>query len=214
MKSIEQLCKALAVNVDGCPQLLQQPVPEQPVPVQMDRDLPSSLKPEEGARVWKAWAQVKNEELLKEAENRPAGLGRRKPMQFREDVLSVSIAELNYGLCLMTKEARKSDGSPFEADTLYYLFLCIQKYMFDNDRIDNVFADLYYSKFLEKLHDVLKNWVPTVSPLGYVIPSCICEDMLWECKQLGAHSPSTLLFTLMYFNTNYEDPCKRFRRMH
>ncbi|XP_043935139.1 transcriptional regulator QRICH1-like [Protopterus annectens] len=153
------------------PQLLQQPVPEQPVPVQMDWDLPSSsLKPEEGAHVWKVWAQVKNEELLKEAGNRPAGPGRRKPMQFREDVLSVSIAELNYGLCLMTKEARKSDGSPFEADTLYYLFLCIQKYMFDNDRIDNVFADLYYSKFLEKLHDMLKNWVPTVSPLGYVIP--------------------------------------------
>lgn len=185
------------------PQVLQQHVAEQPVPVQIEQELPSTLKPEEGASVWKMWAQVKNEELLKEAEKRPMGSGRRKPMQFREDVLSVSIAELNYGLCLMTKEARKPDGSSYEADTLYYLFLCIQKYMFDNDRIDNVFADLYYSKFLEKLHDVLKDWAPAMSPLGYIIPSCISEDMLWECKQLGAHSPSTLLFTLMYFNTKY-----------
>lgn len=36
---------------------------------------------------------------------------------------------------------------------------------------------------------------------GYVIPSHVTEEMLWECKQLGAHSPSTLLTTLMFFNT-------------
>lgn len=36
---------------------------------------------------------------------------------------------------------------------------------------------------------------------GYIIPSHVTEEMLWECKQLGAHSPSTLLTTLMYFNT-------------
>ncbi len=41
-----------------------------------------------------------------------------------------------------------------------------------------------------------------VPPLpGYVIPSHVTEEMLWECKQLGAHSPSTLLTTLMFFNT-------------
>lgn len=37
--------------------------------------------------------------------------------------------------------------------------------------------------------------------LGYVLPSHVTEEMLWECKQLGAHSPSTLLTTLMFFNT-------------
>lgn len=40
-----------------------------------------------------------------------------------------------------------------------------------------------------------------LSPLGYVLPSHVTEEMLWECKQLGAHSPSTLLTTLMFFNT-------------
>lgn len=45
----------------------------------------------------------------------------------------------------------------------------------------------------------------TLFPLlpGYIIPSHVTEEMLWECKQLGAHSPSTLLTTLMFFNTKY-----------
>lgn len=52
--------------------------------------------------------------------------------------------------------------------------------MFDNNRIDNVFADLYYSKFLEKLHEVLKGWCPRVNPFGmkikiyfYVFKACV-----------------------------------------
>lgn len=36
---------------------------------------------------------------------------------------------------------------------------------------------------------------------GYILSSHVTEEMLWECKQLGAHSPSTLLTTLMFFNT-------------
>lgn len=42
-----------------------------------------------------------------------------------------------------------------------------------------------------------------VTILGYIIPSHVTEEMLWECKQLGAHSPATLLTTLMYFNTKW-----------
>uniref|UniRef100_A0A8C8RV07 Uncharacterized protein n=1 Tax=Pelusios castaneus TaxID=367368 RepID=A0A8C8RV07_9SAUR len=170
--------------------------------IQTNLYLPSKLKPEEGANFWKNWTQRKNEDVWKDARKTPQGYGR-KPITFREDVLSMPIAELNYGLCLMTKEARKQDGSSYEADMLYYLFLCIQKYMFDNDRIDNIFADLYYVKFLQRLHEVMKGWCPRVSPSGFVVSSCIMEEMLWDCKQLGAHSPATLLFTLMYFNTKY-----------
>lgn len=29
------------------------------------------------------------------------------------------------------------------------------------------------------------------------------EEHLWECKQLGAHSPHVLLSTLMFFNTKF-----------
>lgn len=48
---------------------------------------------------------------------------------------------------------------------------------------------------------VRKNNLLFICVLGYVIPSHVTEEMLWECKQLGAHSPATLLTTLMYFNT-------------
>ncbi|XP_016281056.1 transcriptional regulator QRICH1-like isoform X1 [Monodelphis domestica] len=203
-------------------------LPEASSLIETDSAPPSTLKPQEGAAFWRTWAQTKNEGILKKAEKDPQGVGSRdaslprvlpshpcltghffvfgggrKPALFQEDVLSVPIAELNQGLCLMTREARRPDGSSYEADVLYYLFLCIQKYMFDNNRIDNIFTDLYYLKFLERLHQVMKGWSPRVSPLGRVLSSCIMEQMLWDCRQLGAHSPSTLLFTLMYFNTKY-----------
>lgn len=38
--------------------------------------LPNSLKPEEGLEVWKNWAQTKNAELEKDAQNRLAPIGR------------------------------------------------------------------------------------------------------------------------------------------
>ena len=89
--------------------------------------LPNSLKPEEGLEVWKNWAQTKNAELEKDAQNRLAPIGRRQLLRFQEDLISSAVAELNYGLCLMTREARNGEGEPYDPDVLYYIFLCIQK---------------------------------------------------------------------------------------
>lgn len=41
--------------------------------------------------------------------------------------MSCAVAELCMGLSLMTTEARGLEGETFEADVLYYVFLCIQK---------------------------------------------------------------------------------------
>uniref|UniRef100_A0A8C5QPD1 Glutamine rich 1 n=1 Tax=Leptobrachium leishanense TaxID=445787 RepID=A0A8C5QPD1_9ANUR len=177
-------------------------VEQQPQPSE-ELMLPNSLKPEEGLEVWKHWAQTKNAELEKEAQNRLAPIGRRQLLRFQEDLISSAVAELNYGLCLMSKESRNSEGEPYDPDILYYVFLCIQKYLFENGRVDDIFSDAYYCKFGEYLHEVLKVFQPRVTPLGYVMPSHVTEEMLWECKQLGAHSPATLLTTLMFFNTKY-----------
>ncbi|XP_069822877.1 transcriptional regulator QRICH1 isoform X1 [Dendropsophus ebraccatus] len=174
--------------------------PPQPSPELM---LPNVLKPEEGLEVWKNWAQTKNAELEKDSQNRLAPIGRRQLLRFQEDLISSAVAELNYGLCLMTKESRNGEGEPYDADVLYYIFLCIQKYLCENGRVDDIFSDPYYIKFTEWLHQVLKTFQPRVTPLGFVIPSHVTEEMLWECKQLGAHSPATLLTTLMFFNTKY-----------
>ncbi|KPP78038.1 glutamine-rich protein 1-like [Scleropages formosus] len=165
--------------------------------------LPSTLKPEEGLDVWRLWAQAKNAELEKDAHTKLAPIGRRQPLRFQEDLVSCAVAELNIGLSLMTQEARGLEGEPFEPDVLYYIFLCIQKYLFENGRVDDIFSDPYYLRFSQWLHRILDGWKPSVHPLGYIIPSHVTEEMLWECKQLGAHSPSTLLTTLMFFNTKY-----------
>ncbi|XP_068108763.1 transcriptional regulator QRICH1 isoform X2 [Hyperolius riggenbachi] len=174
--------------------------PPQPSPELL---LPHVLKPEEGLEVWKNWAQTKNAELEKNSQNRLAPIGRRQLLRFQEDLISSAVAELNYGLCLMSKEACSAEGEPYDPDVLYYIYLCIQKYLCENGRVDDIFSDAYYLKFTEYLHHVLKSFQPRVTPLGFVIPSHVTEEMLWECKQLGAHSPSTLLTTLMFFNTKY-----------
>lgn len=41
--------------------------------------------------------------------------------------MSCAVAELCMGLSLMTTEARGMEGESYEADVLYYVFLCIQK---------------------------------------------------------------------------------------
>ncbi|KAF4093675.1 hypothetical protein AMELA_G00004390 [Ameiurus melas] len=165
--------------------------------------LPTVLKPEEGLETWRLWVQRKNAELDKTEQNKLAPIGRRQPLRFRDDLVSSSVGELNVALSLMTQEARGLEGEPFEPDALYYVFLCIQKYLFENGRVDDIFSDQYYFRFSQCLHKILEEWRPSVHPLGYIIPSHVTEEMLWECKQLGAHSPSTLLTTLMYFNTKY-----------
>lgn len=165
--------------------------------------VPVSLKPEEGLEVWKLWVKRKNAELNKQEKNKLAPIGRRQPLRFQEDLVSSAVAELNLALSLMTKEARGFDNEEFAPDVLYYVFLCIQKYMSENGRVDDIFSDPYYSRFCEALHRMLNGWKPSVHPVGYIIPSHVTEEMLWECKQLGAHSPTTLLTTLMYFNTKY-----------
>ncbi|XP_061634947.1 transcriptional regulator QRICH1-like isoform X1 [Phyllopteryx taeniolatus] len=165
--------------------------------------LPTTLKPEEGLEMWCAWAQRKNGELDKSDKTTLAPIGRRQALRFQEDLVSCAVAELCMGLSLMTTEARGLEGEPYEADVLYYVFLCIQKYLFDNGRVDDIFSDQYYTRFAQSLHQILQPWTPSVHPLGYIISSHVTEEMLWECKQLGAHSPSTLLTTLMFFNTKY-----------
>ncbi|KAM9813269.1 transcriptional regulator QRICH1-like [Neosynchiropus ocellatus] len=165
--------------------------------------VPVCLKPEEGLEVWRLWVKRKNAELSKQEKIKFAPIGRRQPLRFQEDLVSSAVAELNLGLSLMTNEAKGSDQEKFAPDVLFYVFLCIQKYLAENGRVDDIFCDPYYTRFCESLHKILDGWKPSVHPMGYIIPSHVTEEMLWECKQLGAHSPGTLLTTLMYFNTKY-----------
>ncbi|KAK2504260.1 hypothetical protein MC885_008749 [Smutsia gigantea] len=126
---------------------------------------------------------------------------RARSVKLKEDILSCTFAELSLGLCQFIQEVRRPNGEKYDPDSILYLCLGIQQYLFENGRIDNIFTEPY-SRFMIELTKLLKIWEPTILPNGYMF-SRIEEEHLWECKQLGAYSPIVLLNTLLFFNTKY-----------
>lgn len=102
-----------------------------------------------GVNAWKQWVMTKNAELEKSTM-------RRRP--FKSDLLQMTADELNYSLCLFVKEVRKPNGSEYAPDTIYYLVLGVQQYLYENNRIDNIFTDPYYEKFTDCLDEVAKKF--------------------------------------------------------
>ncbi|XP_014667450.1 PREDICTED: LOW QUALITY PROTEIN: zinc finger MYM-type protein 3-like [Priapulus caudatus] len=121
---------------------------------------------------------------------------------FKTELLQMTAEELSYSLCLFVKEVRKPNGECYASDSVYYLCLGIQSFLYENGRVDNIFTDLYYMKFADCLHELISSYEPIISGEGYVLGR-IEEEILWESRQLGAHSPNVLLNTLMYFNSKY-----------
>ncbi|XP_006886495.1 PREDICTED: zinc finger MYM-type protein 4 isoform X2 [Elephantulus edwardii] len=187
-----------------------------------------TLKYMYGVNAWKNWVQWKNakeeQEDLKcggaehvSSSPCPDSLGnpqdharhqdsseptcRVRTIKLKEDILSCTFAELSLGLCQFIQEVRRPNGEKYDPDSILYLCLGIQQYLFENGRIDNIFTEPY-SRFMIELTKLLKIWEPTILPNGYMF-SRIEEEHLWECKQLGAYSPIVLLNTLLFFNTKY-----------
>jgi len=170
-------------------QAIQQQPKERP-------DANHHLKFTYGVNAWKHWVVGKNAELEKQ---RAQG---KYQKTFETDILKLRADELNFTLCMFVKEVKKPNGDQYAADSIFYLVLGIQEYLFENGRIDNIFTDTYYDPFTSALHEVVKDFKLPVNELGYFVTR-IEEEHLWEAKQLGAHSPQVLLNTLVYFNTKY-----------
>ncbi|XP_014818583.1 PREDICTED: zinc finger MYM-type protein 3 isoform X2 [Calidris pugnax] len=153
-----------------------------------------------GVNAWKSWVQAKyaGGESSKGEELRFGP----KPMRIKEDILACTAAELNYGLAQFVKEITRPNGERYEPDSIYYLCLGIQQYLLENNRMVNIFTDLYYLTFVQELNKSLSGWQPTILPNNTVF-SRVEEEHLWECKQLGVYSPFVLLNTLMFFNTKF-----------
>ncbi|XP_015433971.1 PREDICTED: zinc finger MYM-type protein 3 isoform X2 [Dufourea novaeangliae] len=149
-----------------------------------------------GINAWRQWVVAKNTELEKQS------TPMRKMKLFKTDLLQLTADELNYALCLFVKEVKKPNGLEYAPDTIYYLCLGIQQYLFENNRIDNIFTDSYYEKFTDCLNEVAKKFSVLYNDTQYIVTR-VEEEHLWECKQLGAHSPHVLLSTLMFFNTKH-----------
>ena len=53
--------------------------------------------------------------------------------------------------------------------TFYFFHFCfvgIQMFLFENERIDNIFTDIYYEKFTECLNEVLLRYTPKLNAAG------------------------------------------------
>uniref|UniRef100_A0A8C7TMY4 TRASH domain-containing protein n=1 Tax=Oncorhynchus mykiss TaxID=8022 RepID=A0A8C7TMY4_ONCMY len=125
-----------------------------------------------------------------------------RPMEIKEDVLKCTTAELGYGLCRFICEVKRPNGESYSQDSLFYLCLGIQQYLFQNGRMENIFTDLFYGKFTLEITKLLKGFKPTITASGY-LHSRVEEEYLWDCKQLGAYSPIVLLNTLLFFCTKF-----------
>ncbi|CAH1153839.1 unnamed protein product [Phaedon cochleariae] len=166
----------------------------QPPPEPTEKpDANMCLKYTFGVNAWKQWVTTKNTELEKSS---------RRVKLFKTEILQLTSDELNYSLCLFVKEVRKPNGAEYAPDTIYYLCLGIQQYLFENGRIDNIFCDPYYEKFTDCLDEVAKKFSVLYNDSHYIVTR-VEEEHLWESKQLGAHSPHVLLSTLMFFNTKH-----------
>ncbi|XP_058061264.1 zinc finger MYM-type protein 4 [Anopheles bellator] len=177
-------------------QLKQEPSPEPAMAVVPPAEKPDAnmcLKYTFGVNAWKQWVLTKNADLEKSSIRRKL---------FKSDILQLTADELNYSLCLFVKEVRKPNGTEYAPDTIYYLVLGIQQYLFEKGRVENIFTDPYYERFTDCLDEVAKKFSVLYNDSQFIVTR-VEEEHLWECKQLGAHSPHVLLSTLMFFNTKH-----------
>ncbi|XP_017687116.1 PREDICTED: zinc finger MYM-type protein 2 isoform X3 [Lepidothrix coronata] len=152
-----------------------------------------------GVNAWKHWVKSRYlDEELPELEE----LKSIQSVKLKEDLLSHTSAELNYGLTHFVNEIRRPNGENYAPDSIYYLCLGIQEYLYGSNRKDNIFIDPIYQTFVQELNKILRSWQPSILPDGSIF-SRVEEDYLWRIKQLGSHSPVALLNTLFYFNTKY-----------
>lgn len=121
-------------------------------------------------------------------------------MVLKEDALQCDSAELSYGLRLFVSEVRRPNGEPYTPDSIFYLCLGLQQYLFENGRIENIFTDELYGQFTSEITRILQHWRPKFLHNGFLY-SRVEEDYLWKCKQLGTYSPIVLLNTLLFFST-------------
>ncbi|KAJ4939910.1 hypothetical protein JOQ06_029346 [Pogonophryne albipinna] len=144
-----------------------------------------------GVKAWRSWVQQQNQQPT-----------RSNMVDVKEDVLQCDSAELSFGLSHFITDVRRPNGETYSPDSIFYLCLGIQQYLFSKGRIENIFTDELYSQFTTKISGMLQLWKPKLLvPSGAAVSSRVVETYLWECKQLGAYSPIVLLNTLLFFCT-------------
>ena len=112
-----------------------------------------------------------------------------------KDILQLHQNYLSEIFCKFVEEVCQVHGQNYTPDYIFMLCLDLQKHLAQNNRLDNIFMDPSYKQFIHAMHTRLQNYNPQLT--------CITEEHLWDCGQLGAHSPTVLLNTVMYLSTKY-----------
>lgn len=140
-----------------------------------------SLKETLGVSAWRHYAVENGEEV---------------------NLLEMRPGELAQALRGFILNGKIPGGGNYTPDQMYYLMLGIQYYLEENGRIDNIFFDTLFDPFIDALNEEAKKFQNMFATCDNVITR-VEEEHLWESKQLGPHSPATLIATLIYFNTKY-----------
>ena len=121
------------------------------------------------------------------------------------NLLKLKNGELDRLLAEFVNEVRKPTGEVYAPESIYYICLGVQFYLQEKaSRQENVFLDGsgVFDEFQEAFNRIALRYNIRIDADGQIV-SKIEEEILWEAKQLGVHSPSVLLHTVLYFNTKY-----------
>ncbi|KAJ8352603.1 hypothetical protein SKAU_G00240790 [Synaphobranchus kaupii] len=179
--------------------VVEMDAPPDPTPETPPEACTFPLKARYGLNAWRRWVLTSTE---KPPDEKGKDQLRVKSVRLRRSLLSLSVAELNCGLARFVGEARRPNGESYAPDSVFYLCLGIQQHLRDNGRTDDIFSDPAYQRFGQELNKVLKGWQPSALPDGSLWGR-VEEQALWSCSQLGQHSPTALLRSLVYLNTKY-----------
>ncbi|CAG0926083.1 unnamed protein product, partial [Notodromas monacha] len=125
-----------------------------PVPPEARSDADWCLKYTFGLRAWKMFVNQTNAALKKQLAARPDS----KVIFLKSELLECTLPELCYGLSKFVSEVKKTDGSRYSPDLVYYLCLVIQAYLFENGRTENIFSDILFSPFTDALDELMRSF--------------------------------------------------------
>ena len=120
---------------------------------------------------------------------------------------SISVEELQYWLCPFILEVRKRDGNVFVPNTLHHICCGIMRYLRTNGMpgID-IFKDPSFSQFRMVLDAEMKRLQSAGIGVVHQKAEPITfeeEEILWQKKILGDHTPESLVNTMVYMNGLY-----------
>ncbi|KAF2363245.1 Protein of unknown function DUF3504 [Trinorchestia longiramus] len=149
------------------------------------------VKEEECVALWRRWVCKRNETHHESLPQNPCELS-----------ASGLKTALPLFLAALLDSYDSASPRPLRGDTLFCVFLGLQKYFFEQGKQYCIFLDSAFEAFYDQLDTAIKDFSMSFLLSGADVGDTrVCEEMLWHCGLLGAHTPWALLNTLFYFNT-------------